>query len=62
MIFKNTSWSSIYLFSQGYMYSFAHVGDMDYSFHWTRHWQASDNLCKVFTLNESRGRSWGKNV
>lgn len=62
MIFKNTSWSSIYLFSQGYMYSFAHVGDMDYSFHWTRHWQASDNLSKVFTLNESRGRSWGKNV
>jgi len=62
MIFKNTCWSSIYLFSQGYMFSFAHLGDMDFSFNWTRHWQTSDNLSKAFSLNENRGRCWRRNV
>jgi hypothetical protein len=62
MIFKNTSWSSIYLFNEGYMYSYAHLGDMDYSFHWKSHWQTSDQFIKVFSLNENRGRCWSRNV
>ena len=62
MIFRNTSWSSIYLFNIGYMYSFAHIGDMDFSFNWTRHFQQSNGVSKVFTLNEWRGRCWSKNV
>jgi hypothetical protein len=41
MIFK-TSWSSIHLFGQGYMFSFAHLGDMDFSFNWAKDWQQSD--------------------
>lgn len=62
IIFKNTSWSSIYLFNLGFMYSYAHIGDMDYSFNWKNHWQTSDQRITVFSLNESRGRCWGKNV
>jgi hypothetical protein len=61
MIFSNTSWSSIHLFGQAYMFSFAHLGDVDFSFHWKRDWQVCDAESKVFGLNETRGRCWKNN-
>ena len=61
MIFK-TSWSSIHLFGQGYMFSFAHLGDLDFSFNWAKDWQQSDVSSKAFILNEWRGRCWENNL
>ena len=61
MLFQNTTWSSIHLFGQGYMFSFAHLGDMDFSFHWKSDWQVGDSESKVFGLNETRGRCWRNN-
>jgi hypothetical protein len=61
MIFQNTTWSSIHLFGQGYMFSFAHLGDMDFSFHWKSDWQVCEGESKVFSLDETRGRCWREN-
>lgn len=61
MIFRSTTWSSIHLFNEGYMFSFAHLGDMDFSFHWKSDWQVCDGESKVFSLDETRGRCWGDN-
>jgi len=44
------------------MYSYAHIGDMDFSFNWKKHWQQSEGSSKVFSLNEWRGRSWNRNL
>jgi hypothetical protein len=43
------------------MFSFAHLGDMDFSFHWKSDWQVCDGESKVFSLDETRGRCWGDN-
>lgn len=42
MIFR-TTWSSIHLFGQEYMFSFAHMVDIDFSFHWKNDWQVCDS-------------------
>ena len=60
MIFR-TTWSSIHLFGQEYMFSFANMVDIDFSFHWKNDWQVCDSESKVFGLNENRGRCWGDN-
>ena len=61
MIFK-TSWSSIHLFGQGYMFSFAYNLNLDFSFNWAKDWQQSDVSSKVFIINEWRGRCWKNNL
>jgi hypothetical protein len=43
------------------MFSFAHMVDIDFSFHWKNDWQVCDSESKVFGLNENRGRCWGDN-
>jgi len=62
MLHKNTSWSSIYIFSHGNMFSFAFIGEMDFSFTFGQHFQQSELHCNVFTLNQYRGRSWASDT
>ena len=64
MLHRNTSWSSIYLFNRGFMFSFAFIGDMDFSFHWQLQHQASEdlNLRRCFSLGNYRGRSWANDT
>lgn len=61
MIFRSTTWSSIHLFNEGYMFSFAHLGDMDFSFHWKSDWQVCYGESNIFGLDETRGRCWREN-
>lgn len=64
MLHKNTSWASISLFNSGFMFSFAFIGEMDFSFNWSLHHQASKDLDirRCFTLNNYRGRSWANDT
>lgn len=62
MIFKNTSWSSIALFAEGFIFNFSFVDDMDYSFNWTKHYQTSEHHSNLFSKNEWRARSWKRDL
>jgi hypothetical protein len=46
------------------MFSFAFIGEMDFSFNWSLHHQASKDLDirRCFTLNNYRGRSWANDT
>ena len=60
MIFQNTTWSSIHLFGQAYIFSFAFL-DIDFSFNWKSDWQVCYDESRIFGLNENRGRCWRNN-